>query len=371
MVEMLLKKWFSMKLSPRRIDRALSRIEAESTGKKASGSETMTVRVSCIQRQIRPAASVGDYIARLDAFVRQAAKEESRLAVFPEYNFFDLFGLIPGFALIDGYLSGKAKSKVRAADRQQAENAEADESGYSFFYKIFSATSAPIEAALLRIMSALAARYGIYVYSGSYISKRDAALYNSGTLFGPDGSPVLTQNKLHLTEFEINIGLKGDDFLHVFPLFGTKAAMPICMDATYFETFHAARSAGADIVMLPIANMEEYSLWKSLRGIWPRVQEAYVYGLKASLNGWIAGMHFTGKAGIFAPIPLTPDGRGVLSISSRDEGDEVVSADLDFKKLHEAREAAEYYGDTNAVFEKDYIINAYQGGVKHEKDIGR
>ena len=103
--------------------------------------------------------------------------------------------------------------------------------------------------------------------------------------------------------------------MEVYSLPFGKVVCPICMDATYFETFRIARERGADIAILPIANLEEYNLWKALRGIWPRVQESYLYGLKSSLNGWIFGRHFTGKAGIFAPWPMTPNKDGVLSSS--------------------------------------------------------
>ena len=138
-----------------------------------------------------------------------------------------------------------------------------------------------------------------------------------------------------------------------------KVVCPICMDATYFETFRIAREMGADIVILPIANLEEYSTWKALRGIWSRVQESYLYGLKSSLNGWIAGMHFTGKAGIFAPLSMTEKKDGVLSLSPSYEGNHLITANLNLKKLYEAREKAEYHEDKNAEFENKYVERTY------------
>lgn len=110
---------------------------------------------------------------------------------------------------------------------------------------------------------------------------------------------------------------------------------------------------------IPIANNEPYHVYRSLRGIWPRVQESYVFGLKAALNGWIGGMHFTGKAGIFAPLEMTDDRNGVIAISEHHEGDELVIGDLDFAQLREVREQAEYYGDSNPAFEADYVTNTY------------
>jgi predicted amidohydrolase len=131
------------------------------------------------------------------------------------------------------------------------------------------------------------------------------------------------------------------------------------MDATYFETFRVAVEQGADIVILPIADMDEYGKWKALRGIWPRVQEAQVFGLKASLTGWIAGMHFTGKAGVFAPIPLTPEGDGILGISEHFEGSGIVTAWLDIAALYDERAASEYHGDRNPAFESGFLGRVY------------
>lgn len=167
------------------------------------------------------------------------------------------------------------------------------------------------------------------------------------------------QEKIHLTDFEKKIGMKKTDQLKAYDLSIGKVVLPICMDATYFETFQISKILGADIVILPIANMEEYSLWRAIRGIWPRVQEIYVYGLKASLNGWICGMHFTGKAGIFAPISITEKKDGIVDIAPSHEGNYVVTARIDMKKIYSARLKDEYFGDKNPQFEKDFVKKTY------------
>jgi len=199
----------------------------------------------------------------------------------------------------------------------------------------------------------------LYIYSGSYILKEKEEIYNAGSLFGPEGNLIGTQKKIHLTDFEVKIGIKRASKMEVYSLPFGKVVYPICMDATYFETFRIAREIGADMVILPIANLEEYSTWKALRGIWPRVQESYLYGLKSSLNGWIAGMHFTGKAGIFAPLLMTEKKDGVLSLSPSYEGSHLITANINIKKLYDAREKAEYHEDRNTEFEINFIEKTY------------
>ena len=355
-IEVLIEKWFNKKISLERIEKYCQQLSI----KRRRLSEDVNpenIRVSCVQRQIQPVNSIERYINMLCGFIEQAVKEDSHLIVFPEYNFFDLFGLIPGFSFLNQILNKKAiKVKDRDKDREKESHLKGSN---HFLTTIFKGVAKPVEAGVKRIFSLLAKEYGIYIYTGSYILKEKEEIYNAGSLFGPDGNLIGTQKKMHLTDFEVKIGIKRASKMEVYSLPFGKVVCPICMDATYFETFRIAREIGADMVILPIANLEEYTVWKALRGIWPRVQESYLYGLKSSLNGWIAGMHFTGKAGIFAPLLMTEKKDGILSLSPSYEGNHLITTDLNIKKLYEAREKAEYHEDKNAEFEKKYIERTY------------
>jgi len=351
-IEVLIEKWFERKISLERIEKYCKQLRI----KKRRLSENINlenIRVSCVQRQIHPVNSIEKYIDMLCGFIEQALKEDSYLIIFPEYNFFDLFGLIPGFRCLNQILNKKA---IKVKDEEKGSHLK--RSNY-FLTTIFKGVAKPIEAGIRRIVSLLAKEYEIYIYTGSYILKEKEAIYNAGSLFGPDGNLIGTQKKIHLTDFEVKLGIKRGNKMEVYSLPFGKVVCPICMDATYFETFRIAREIGADIVILPIANLEEYTIWKVLRGIWPRVQESYLYGLKSSLNGWIAGMHFTGKAGIFAPLLMTEKKDGLLSLSPSYEGNHLITANINIKKLYEARENAEYQEDKNTEFEKNFIERTY------------
>jgi len=355
-IEVLIEKWFNKKISLERIEKYCQQLRIEKR-RLSENVNPENIRVSCVQRQIHPVNNIERYIDMLCGFVDQAAKSNSYLIVFPEYNFFDLFGLIPGFGFLNQILNKKAiKNKDEEKDREK----ESDLKGNNnFLTTIFEGVAKPIEAGIKRIFSLLAKEYGIYIYSGSYILKEKEEIYNAGSLFDPEGNLIGTQKKIHLTDFEVKIGIKRASKMEVYSLPFGKVVCPICMDATYFETFRIAREIGADMVILPIANLEEYNLWKALRGIWPRVQESYLYGLKSSLNGWIAGMHFTGKAGIFAPLLMTEKKDGILSLSPSYEGNHLVTANINIKKLYEAREKAEYQEDKNTEFEEKYVEKTY------------
>jgi predicted amidohydrolase len=371
-MEALFKKWFSVKLSPKRIDRCCRQlITGKNTAPDADNSTQ--VRVACVQRPVCLVRNVEQYIDMLYGFIRQAAEEKCRLIVFPEYNFFDLFGLIPGFRVANRCLNHHIQQKKRKLEKglqekkgrtethpvgNDREKAVSRGDGY-FISTVFKGISEPVEKGINKIISIMAEGFGIYIYTGSYMLKEGGAYYNAGSLFGPDGSCLGTQKKIHLTDFEVGMGLSRGREIKLYSLPFGNFVFPVCMDATYFETFRISREIGGDIAVLPIANMEEYNVWRALRGIWPRVQESYMYGLKASLNGWVAGMHFTGRAGIFAPLEITPDYDGVINLAPHYEGNYLVTGDLDLEKLCHARENARYHGDSNPGLEEEYVSKIY------------
>ncbi|RXG65897.1 nitrilase [Candidatus Atribacteria bacterium 1244-E10-H5-B2] len=355
-MEFLIEKWFERKISLDRIEKYCKQLKIKRR-RLSEDIDPENIRVSCVQSQIHPVNSIERYIDMLCGFVDQAVKDNSHLIIFPEYNFFDLFGLIPGFRCLNQILNKKAV-RVKIQDKDKDEESNLKENNH-FLITVFKGVAKPVEAGVKRIFSLLAKEYGIYIYTGSYILKEKDAIHNAGSLFSPEGNLIGTQKKIHLTDFEVKLGIKRASKIEAYSLPFGKVVCPICMDATYFETFRIAREMGADMVILPIANLEEYSTWKALRGIWPRVQESYLYGLKSSLNGWIAGMHFTGKAGIFAPLLMTEKKDGVLSLSPSYEGSHLITANINLKKLYDAREKAEYHEDRNTEFEINFIEKTY------------
>jgi len=70
-------------------------------------------------------------------------------------------------------------------------------------------------------------------------------------------------------------------------------------------------------------------------------------------------MHFTGKAGIFAPLLMTEKKDGVLFLSPSYEGNHLITANINIKRLYQAREKAEYQEDKNTEFEEKYIGKTY------------
>lgn len=312
-------------------------------------------RVAAVQRAIKPIKTIDDYITDLYQLVKNAAEQHAYYVIFPEYIFFDLFHLLPGLTVVDCVLNRQAMRKTNQVVHEGNVHLQSNKT----LRKLFSIVAQPTEQALLTIMKKLAKHFNMYIYTGTYIHKEENEMYNRGTFINPDGDVLIHQDKVHLTDFEASIGLSRGNRFDIIELPIGKVAVPICMDASYFETFKLVASLQAEIVMIPIANNEGYSKWRAMRGIWGRVQEAYVFGVKSSLNGYLGGMQFTGKAGIFAPCEMTEQWNGILQIAPEPIGEYIVVEDLDVAKLYKAREDAPYFGDQNENFERNLYEKTY------------
>ncbi len=311
-------------------------------------------RVAVIQKSIKPVRKVKRFIDTIYSFVENATKNGATYVIFPEYIFFDLFGVIPFFRFINYFLN-----RITLPTKRKNKNHLTESNDNRLLYVIFDLFAQPTEKVIVNTMKRLAKHFSVYIFTGSYLHKEADRLYNVGTLIDPEGNIIYTQQKVHLTDFEADIGLARGDNFQVLDLPIGKTATPICMDATYFETFRIVRHQGANIVIIPIANNEPYQQWKALRGIWPRVQESYVFGLKPALTGSIAGMHFTGKAGVFAPIEMTEKRDGIIGITENAIGNDIIYADLDIEQLVSTRINAPYYNDANPLFETNYFERTY------------
>lgn len=285
---------------------------------------------------------VRDYFDEMHRHTSRADKAGVRLLVFPENNSFQLLGLIPGI------------EKIAAAG-----NTDAGAGGISVA-DLFRFAEPFFNRTAYYTFATLAKAYDMVIMVGSMPHLRGKDVVNRAVLFGPDGQLLGTQDKVHLLPLEHSWGLSPGNEFSVFDSPLGKLAMPVCMDATYFETFRILVGLGAEIVMVPIANAEPYNEWLALRGIWPRVQESLVFGIKSALVGSLLGYTLTGKAGIFAPLPLTPNGDGVLAEAPDPDKEGFVRADLDLEALSDLRANHPYLGDKNPSLTNKYFPHIYE-----------
>ncbi len=331
----------------------LGRPRATSRGGAAAGEPRppRTVRVAAIQLESFYARNVTDYVLRLGERFREAVAEGADLVAFPEYVTQPLIGLIPGVAPLEGAEKGRDRSQANPGP-DKAAVALADVT--RFMEPI-------LRNVYFTLFAALAAAARVYVLAGATpMPGAGGKVYNVSHLFGPDGRLIGAQPKVHLFPRERTEGLSPGEDLTVFETAVGRLSLPVCMDATYFETYRLAALLGAEMLGAPVANAEPYNCWKLLRGAWPRVQETPVYAVQSTLVGEFLGQELSGRAAVFAPHELTPAGDGVLASSAQPTGPGLAVADLDLDALARFREEHPVFPRLNLALIRRYLPRIYE-----------
>lgn len=338
--ERFFRQYLRLLCRPARLRRKLAPLIAEA--RTAPPPDGRRLRAAALQVEIRLFKDPLAYAVEAHRRVAEAAAAGAQLVVFPEDNNLPLLGMLPG-------VEEAGAALVESAPPLPALTV-ADVIRYA----------GPVMRPFLELLySTLAAAYGLYLMAGSFLLPDGERVVNRSFLYGPDGGLIGTQDKVHLMPIEDEWGISAGSEFHLFATAAGKIAAPVCMDATYYETFRFLELQGAEIVLLPIANPEPYNYWLALRGIWPRVQEAPVFGIKSALVGELLGFEFTGRAGLFAPAELTADGSGILAEVESPVQEGLALAELDLDALRELRRDHPWR-DCNPVLYRRYFPRIYR-----------
>ncbi|MDI7248348.1 MAG: nitrilase-related carbon-nitrogen hydrolase, partial [Bacillota bacterium] len=310
----------------------------------APGTRPSRVRVAAVQMRLDLIKDARTYAEKIYTLTKAAVDQGAQLVVFPEDSGTPLVGLVPGIEKlaakgIDAAVADMAGSDVKVAE-------------------VFRVISPAVKRIYETTFSTLARAFRVYIITGSaFLEDNDGRMRAIGYFYGPDGEIIAKQRKLHLVPMEAAWSFEPGSDLEVLDTPLGRIAFPICMDATYFETFRIARLRGADIVVIPSANSEEYLFWRTMRGIWPRVQESQVLGVSAAAVGTLLGIPFTGRSGLLAPLEMTPSGDGWLARAASFNQEEVVVGDLDLDALRRFRD--ENPLDFNVALYEKYLPALY------------
>ncbi len=352
--EKLFQRYLTWNCRPPRIRRHLRAVLPESPpAETAKTADRRKIRAAAVQVELVLHKGPLQFADEMHRRVREAVGEGAVLVAFPEYNNLPLLGLLPGIEQMEESYRQKAMSAVsgRVEDEKLQEEITLSD--------IFHYMSPVVKPLVDTVFSNLSEAYKIYIMAGSYALADNGSLVNRSFLYGPTGKMLGSQDKVHLLPLEEEWQLrKGANFKTCDTSLG-RLALPVCMDATYFETFRILEQNETDIVLLPIANQQEYNYWLALRGIWPRVQESRLYGVRSALVGSIAGLTFTGKSGIYAPIELTPENDGVLAEVKPYDREAMAVAEIDLEALHELRRN-DPWRDKNPALYRRYFPEIYK-----------
>lgn len=331
--------------------RAIRRTAAGASVELARTAERgRTLRVSAVQMELRLERSVAGYADHLHRLVRDAVAGGGELIVFPEDAPTGLIGLIPG---VERFAGGENPRPDEATPHLSAGGLE--------IASLFRALTPALHRVYIACFAALAAAYGVHILAGSGMFALREAVTNTAHLFGPAGL-LATQDKLHFIPMEREWGLVEGEHLDVVQLPGVRMAFPVCMDATYYETFRIAASKGAELIVIPTANPERYDFWRSLRGIRTRIDENAMYGINACMVGSLLGLPLEGRSAVLAPYEMTGRGDGILIEASDAVSEQVVTFELDFGQLAAYRKRFTERSEPNTALYRTYYNRIYGRG---------
>ena len=186
-----------------------------------------------------------------------------------------------------------------------------------------------VDAAGLAPAQEIARHHGIALVFG-YPELVGDEVANAAVLISPDGEILLNYRKSHLfgkldrAMFKCVGGTFG-----VAPLHGVNIGLLICYDIEFSEPARAIALAGADVLLIPTAQMEPYD--QVARHVIPaRAYENQLYVAYANHSGSGDGLNYIGLSSICGP-----DG-DVLAMAGRDE--EMLYAEVDAAHHGKVRE---------------------------------
>ena len=165
----------------------------------------------------------------------------------------------------------------------------------------------------------------------------DGLIYNSVQLIDCHGHRLLNYRKTHLFgALDHSLFSPGPDAFPVIELNGWKVGMLICYDLEFPENTRRLALAGAQLIVVPTANMAPYDFIADVT-VRSRAFENQCYVAYANYCGSESTIHYCGQSSIAAP-----DGQQV-ALAQRDET--LISAVLDPQKLTDAQAGNSYLAD--------------------------
>lgn len=182
-----------------------------------------TLQVSCVQ--LHWAKPVQRNLERTLHFIREAAKEGSRVILFPETN-------------LTGY----------------------------FFPKVIKQDAGEVQKALDQTRAA-AREARIWVIAGTLRKTSDRYL-NIAHVINPEGTIVHEYAKVHMAGRDEQRYCRGGDKLSLFEIDGILCTLVICRDGRHPELYRLPAMAGAQILFHPSCSSDEIEavIWKRTSG---------------------------------------------------------------------------------------------------------
>lgn len=169
-----------------------------------------------------------------------------------------------------------------------------------------------------------------------YPERDGDCLYNIAACVSPQGEIIAKHRKLLLPPgFETQVFDAGDVFT-LFDLAGFRCGLLICYDAEFPETVRALAQAGAQLIIVPTALYEDWSIVAET--IMPtRAMENGVWLIYANHAGVENGEHYLGASCI-----ISPQGNDAARAGTEEQ---LIMAELDVESVTVAQQRLPYLKD--------------------------
>ncbi|MDR2877574.1 MAG: carbon-nitrogen hydrolase family protein [Chromatiales bacterium] len=272
------------------------------------------IRVAAAQYPIDKPATCAEWQAKIAAWVERGATDGAQLLVFPEY------AAIEQAAFLGPEVYGDLQATL--------------------------ARVAELAAERIAYHQQLASRYGVHILVGSGPMRcADGAFVNAAQLVTPQGR-VGVQEKLIMTPFEREWGVRGGTRLRVFETVLGRIAVLICYDSEFPLLARALAEAGAQMILVPSCTERASGYHRVRVGAQARALENTVVTVQSSTVGgapWSPAVDCNvGAAGIFLPPEHGVSETGVLALGVLDAA-QWVSATVDLAALRRLRVSGEMH----------------------------
>lgn len=201
--------------------------------------------------------------------------------------------------------------------------------GYNIGPTAVAKLAQPPDGEYAQAIGRIAQRHGLAIVYGYPERAADGAIFNAAQWINADGQRALNYRKTHLfgaldkTQFAA-----GDLSAALVDIKGWRVGLLICYDVEFPENTRRLALAGADLIVVPTANMADFDFVATTL-VPVRAYENQVYLAYANYTGPEGDLHYGGLSTVAAP-----DG-AVLAQAARNET--LVFATLDPEHLATAR----------------------------------
>lgn len=191
--------------------------------------------------------------------------------------------------------------KAQAAGAQLLVTPEMYTSGYNIGLHAVRHLAEPVDGPTARCLAALAREAGIALLYGYPERGPDGRIYNSVQLLDDQGVSLLNYRKTHLFgELDRAMFSPGEQACAVVELHGWSLGVLICYDLEFPENCRRLALAGAQLIVVPTANMEPFEFIADVT-VRSRAFENHCYVAYANYCGQEGEIRYCGLSSVASP----------------------------------------------------------------------